>query len=90
MSRSQNVISAYIKAATYDSEGFEIINIGTGMSYSVKDIVDRILHISMRKIEITYTSETRKNEIMNTVANIQKAKEKLGWQPQINIFLSTK
>jgi len=80
-----DVISAYIKAATYGSKGFEIFNIGTGVSYSVKEIVDRVLHLSKRKIKVTYTSETRKNEIMNTVANIKKANEKLGWQPRIDI-----
>ncbi len=80
-----DMISAYNKAAAYESKEFEIFNIGAGISYSVKDIVDRAIDLSQKEVEVTYTNETRKNEIMNTVANIQKAKEKLGWQPRIDI-----
>jgi len=80
-----DVISAYINAAMYSSQGFDIFNIGSGVSYSVKEIVDRIIDISNNDVKITFTQESRKNEIMNTVANIKKAKEKLGWQPKFDI-----
>jgi UDP-glucose 4-epimerase len=81
-----DVISAYIKAATHDFVGFEIFNIGTGSSYSVKEIVDKVIEVSQKKgVTVMYTYKKRENEIMNIVANIQKAKEKMGWQPSIDI-----
>jgi len=80
-----DVISAYISTITYDSRGFDVFNIGTGVSYSVKEIVDRVVNLSQKEIEVTYNSEKRKMEIENSVANIKKANELLGWQPKIDI-----
>ncbi|VVB62022.1 GDP-mannose 4,6-dehydratase [uncultured archaeon] len=81
-----DVISAYMKAATYDGKGVEIFNIGTGVSYSVKEIVDKIINLGqMNDITVSYTHKIRENEISNIVADIQKAKEKLKWQPKMDI-----
>jgi len=81
-----DVISAYMKAATYDEKGVEIFNIGTGVSYSVKEIVDKIINLGqMKDITVSYTYKIRENEISNIVADIQKAKEKLKWQPKMDI-----
>lgn len=81
-----DVISAYIKAATHDFVEFEIFNIGAGRSYSVKEIVDKIIMLSKKKqVEVTYTNKKRENEINNIFADIQKAKDKLMWQPSIDI-----
>jgi len=81
-----DVVSAYIKAATYDAKGIEIFNIGAGVSYSVKEIADKIISLSQNKeATVSYTYKTRENEIMNIVADIQKAKEKMKWQPTIDI-----
>ena len=81
-----DIVSAYIKAATYDVKGVEIFNIGAGVSYSVKEIADKIISLSQNKeVTVSYTYKTRENEIMNIVADIQKAKEKMKWQPTIDI-----
>jgi UDP-glucose 4-epimerase len=81
-----DVVSAYIKAATYDVKGVEIFNIGTGVSYSVKEIADKITSLAQKKeTTVSYTYKARENEIMNIVADIQKAKEKMKWQPTIDI-----
>ncbi len=81
-----DVISAYMKAATYDNKGIDTFNIGTGKSYSVKEIVDKILNLAQLKdITTSYTNIIRKNEISNIVADITKAKKKLKWQPKIDI-----
>jgi UDP-glucose 4-epimerase len=81
-----DVVSAYIKAASYDDKGVEIFNIGTGVSYSVKEIADKIVNLTQKKeITVSYTNKPRENEIMNIVADIQKAKEKLKWQPKMDI-----
>ena len=81
-----DVVSAYIKAAIYDGNGVEIFNIGTGVSYSVKEIVNKIINLAQKKeTTVSYTYKTRENEIMNIVADIKKAKEKLKWQPIMDI-----
>lgn len=80
-----DAVSAYIKAANYNAKGYEVFNIGHGESYSVKEIVDNILIIYGKKVEVRYIDEVRRNEIMNAVANINKAKEFLGWFPQVQL-----
>ena len=69
----------------YDGTAFEVFNIGSGLSYSVDEIVRNILEIWGQKVEVHYQHLRRKNEIMNVVADIKKAKEKLDWQPKVSI-----
>lgn len=76
-----DVIDAYLMSGIFDS-GFEIFNIGSGKSHSVREVVDIIVEKSGTPIEVTYTGEARKNEVMDVVADIQKAK-KMGWSPKV-------
>lgn len=62
--------------------GYSVYNIGSGMSLSVKEIIDVIqnaLHIDK---PILCEEKIRKNEIMDVIADIGKAKSELGWNPQ--------
>jgi UDP-glucose 4-epimerase len=79
-----DVIDAYIKAGEF-SGNFEVFNIGDGRSYSVKEIVDKIIHLYGKEVKVEYRNERRKNEIMDTIADAKKAKEKLGWEPKVEI-----
>ena len=79
-----DVIDAYIKAGEFNGN-FEVFNIGYGRSYSVKEIVDKIIHLYGKNVKVKYRNERRKNEIMDTVADTKKAKEKLGWKPSVEI-----
>ena len=78
----KDVANAFSLAAVYDKQ-FGIFNIGTGKSRSIKDVVDIILRISGKKSEIIYSGR-RKNEIMDSKADITKAREELGWEPKIS------
>lgn len=80
-----DVINAYCKAVEYNKTDFDIFNIGYGISYSVENIVDLILRSSKNKVKIEYTNESRPNEVLNTVADLNKVKKKLGWEPLISI-----
>jgi UDP-glucose 4-epimerase len=79
-----DLIDALIAAEKFNSD-FEIFNIGYGKSYSVKKIVEKIIQLCGKDIKINYKNERRKNEIMDVVADIGKAKEKLGWEPKVSI-----
>jgi UDP-glucose 4-epimerase len=76
------MINAYLKAAEY--EGFGIFNIGSGKSFSVKEIVDKIIQVHGKDISVEFTNEKRKNETLDCYADINKAKELLNWQPTIS------
>jgi UDP-glucose 4-epimerase len=79
-----DIIDAYTKAGEFKGN-FEVFNIGYGKSYSVKKITEKIVQLYGKDVKINYKNERRKNEIMDTVARIRKAKEKLGWEPSVDI-----
>ena len=79
-----DVIDAYIKAGEFNGD-FDVFNIGYGKSYSVKEIVDKIIYLYGKDVKVKYSGERRKNEIMDTIADIKKAKERLGWKPSVEI-----
>lgn len=80
-----DVVSAFIKAIEFEKTDFEIINLGAGVSYSVKEIAEMLVTKSGKNISIDFSEEHRKNEVLDTVANINKIKTLLKWQPNINI-----
>ena len=81
-----DVIDAYIKAAQYNKSDFEVFNIGSGKSHSVREVVEIIVSNFKEDIKTELSGERRENEVMNTVADIRKAKKLLGWKPKINIL----
>ena len=80
-----DIIEAYIKAIYFNETSFEIFNIGTGVSYSVKEIVNIIKNRVFPNPEVCFTGEQRKNEVLDTVADVSKAKKELGWEPKNSI-----
>lgn len=84
-----DVIAALIKSSNSTLKGFNIFNIGSGDSYSVKDINDIISSLYFKKTGIktsTYYDEiVKKGDVSETIADIQKAKKLLDWDPKINI-----
>ncbi|MBT9151685.1 MAG: GDP-6-deoxy-D-mannose reductase [candidate division WS2 bacterium] len=77
-----DVVDAYIKAGESNRD-FDVFNIGYGKSYSVEEIVDRIVCLYGKNVKVEYSSERRKHEVMDTVADIRKAKELMGWAPTV-------
>ncbi len=80
-----DLVDAFIKAASYSESNFEIFNIGLGKSYSVKEIVTFIINNFPDEIKVEFLSSDRKIEIMDTVYNINKAKLKLNWTPKVGL-----
>ena len=79
-----DIIDAYLKVGEFNGD-FDVFNIGYGKSYSVKEITEMIVQLYGKDVKINYKNERRKNEIMDTIANIKKANEKLGWTPSVDI-----
>ena len=79
-----DAIEAYLRAGNYSKSDFEVFNIGSGVSYSVAEIVGKVVDASGRQeVEVNYQQRRRRAEIMDVVADIHKAKEKLGWEPKV-------
>jgi len=78
-----DVVSAYCKAVAYNKTKFEVFNCGSGCSFSVREVVEILVKKSGKEISIEFSEEYRKNEILDTVANINKARKMLNWKPKI-------
>ena len=79
-----DMIDAYIRAGEYEGD-FDIFNIGYGESYSVKEIIEKIIKLHGSETRVIYRGERRRNEIMDCYSSTKKAKDILGWSPHINI-----
>lgn len=76
----KDVVRAIIKAMDY-KDRFTAINIGSGKSHSVKELINIIQDIKKTKYLVESSGIRRKDEIMDTVADINKAKILLKWEP---------
>ena len=76
-----DVISAIYKCIINEnlSDTFNIYNLGTGISTSVKDVAELILEISQSKSKLIFSNKVRKGEVLETKADIKKIKKELKW-----------
>ncbi len=65
--------------------GFAILNVGSGKSYSVMEVIDILMKVSGVNLPVHSENNIRRNEISDTIADISRAKMILGWQPKINL-----
>lgn len=59
-----------------------IFNAGTGISYSVEELIKLVQKILNKNLPVVSENIQRVNEISDTVANIEKAKKIVGWSPK--------
>ena len=81
-----DLVDAIIKAIDVDFD-FDIFNIGTGVSYSVADLIDIIQNIKGTSLDVISDCERRTGEIMDTQADISKALNILGWKPKNSLLV---
>jgi len=80
-----DAIKAYIQAGKYSKSGFDIFNIGCGLSYSVDEIVSKVIKCWGKKVDVIYQVRRRRDEIMGVVADVRKAREQLDWEPEVDL-----
>jgi GDP-L-fucose synthase len=63
---------------------FELVNLGCGGAIPIRELVERIIAVSGRKIRIDY--DVSKPTIkFNLALNIEKARERFGWEPKVSL-----
>ncbi len=65
-------------------EASRILNIGSGYSLSVAEIIEQIKKVTGINKKIKSANEIRVNEIPNTIADISYAGKSLGWKPKVS------
>jgi GDP-4-dehydro-6-deoxy-D-mannose reductase len=63
--------------------GYRLINIGSGTSHSVQDVIDAAQAAAGTRLPVESSEEMRQNEIPDVRADITRARELLGWTPQV-------
>ena len=75
-----DVVDALLVAVDFPGECF---NIGSGRSYSVKEIAELLFKISNKKPKLI--SLNKRDRVRNLVADIGKAKRIMGWEPRVDL-----
>lgn len=76
-----DLVDAITKTVDLDPP-FNILNVGTGVSYSVAEIIDLIQKIKGTTGVVQSVGERRPEEVMDTKADITKISEVLKWTPK--------
>jgi GDP-4-dehydro-6-deoxy-D-mannose reductase len=62
--------------------GHRVFNIGSGISYSVRDIIDTIQAAADTRLPVVSSEQPRSNEIADVRADITRARTMLDWAPR--------
>ncbi|UCF63590.1 MAG: NAD(P)-dependent oxidoreductase [bacterium] len=76
-----DLVEFIVKAISFSDSSFEIFNVGSGKNYSVQEIVELILQNWDKPVRVQYRHVIRENEILETLADISKARDMIGWLP---------
>jgi nucleoside-diphosphate-sugar epimerase len=76
-----DVVNAFAKAADVNP-GFHSFNVGSGVSLSVSEIVEKIQAVAGTRLPVVSDSLERRQEIPDVVADITSAQLGMGWRPQ--------
>lgn len=77
----------FIKAAENGTEG-KVYNIGSGESYTIEEIANKVCMLSGKNLPILLDSKRLrpdKSEVNRLCADSTLARQELGWQPQVTI-----
>jgi GDP-4-dehydro-6-deoxy-D-mannose reductase len=74
-----------IITAIQSLKGYKVYNIGSGISYSVAELIDILQELAGTSLPVFSAMERRKDEIMNTIADISLANQELTWHPKTNL-----
>ncbi len=60
---------------------FELINIGLGQAYCVKEVIKKIIQVSGKKLDLKFDN-TKPTIKFNLTVNSEKARKKYNWKPK--------
>jgi len=76
-----DVVNALIRSMQLKG-GFNSFNIGSGVSYSVRSVIETIQSVYHTNLNVVSKQSERINEIPDVIADISKANDLLGWYPK--------
>lgn len=77
----EDLVTALVKT-TDNPKCYRVYNIGSGVSLSVREVIDVIQEVANTNKSVVCETATRANELMDVFADITRAKCELGWFPE--------
>jgi nucleoside-diphosphate-sugar epimerase len=68
-------------------QGFHVFNVGSGVSHSVRELIQMIQDVWGTDLPVRSDGERRRGELMDTVADTTRATQQLGWTPRFSLRL---
>jgi UDP-glucose 4-epimerase len=79
-----DVISAMVAASTAPNVNGQVINVGSGVETSIKDLIRQVLEVTNSKANVVYNSQTS-GGVSHMKADSTLAKEKLKFTPSVKL-----
>jgi dTDP-glucose 4,6-dehydratase len=83
-----DTVNGFLKVAESDAAIGEVINVGNNLDISIGDLANRIIKIIGREVRIVQEEKRMrppKSEVMRLRASNEKAKQLIGWEPEVSI-----
>lgn len=79
-----DVVSAMVAAATSPNMNGLVINVGSGVETSIKELINTVLDVTNSKANVVYNTQTS-GGVSRMKADLTLSKEKLRFTPSINL-----
>jgi nucleoside-diphosphate-sugar epimerase len=80
-----DIVDAYIKALNTNFTEIQTFNLGSGHSTSIQELTKIVKKNIMTDLSVEFSGEQRKNEVLETKADVSRAKKLLCWEPKVSI-----
>ena len=81
----EDVARAVVKAIETDLSDYHIFNLGSGKSFSVREVIEIVCKALDKPFVYECSNEFRQSEVLDTIADISKIKAELGWEANISL-----
>jgi NAD dependent epimerase/dehydratase len=79
---------AFVRAASCDAAVGQVLNISTGLGWSVREVVNRVYKLCNKRSPRTLRDPRRmrpdKSEVFQLIGDASRANQLLGWQPRVS------
>lgn len=80
----EDTVQGFLAMGSHPAAIGEVVNFGSGVSYSIRHVADRIVALSGSKSQIVHDKQ-RPAEVTHLLCDASKAKRLFGWQPRIDL-----
>ena len=80
-----DIVAGFVKTINNNRINGEVINIGSGKEYSIKDIIKLVEKITKKKLKLILDKKRvrpKKSEVLRLLADNKKALRLLNWRPR--------